>query len=33
MIAFYLNRIKLNKMTLADVPPKWKENVRKRLED
>lgn len=33
MINFYVNRIKQGKMTLEDVPEKWREQVRERLEN
>lgn len=32
MVNFYVNRIKKGKMTLDDVPEKWREAVRKALE-
>ena len=33
MISFYVNRIKQGKMTLEEVPEKWREQVRERLEN
>lgn len=33
MINFYVNRIKQGKMTLEDVPEKWREQVREKLEN
>ena len=33
MVAFYVKRIKAGKMTLEEVPPRWREDVRKALED
>jgi len=33
MINFYVNRIKQGKMTLEEVPEKWREQVRERLEN
>ena len=32
MVQFYVNRIKKGKMTLEEVPLKWREAVRKALE-
>lgn len=32
MIDFFLRRIKDNLMTVEDVPPLWREKVRKQLE-
>lgn len=32
MVEFYVNRIKKGKMTLEQVPPKWREAVREALE-
>ena len=32
MVKFYVNRIKNGKMTLDEVPPKWREAVRAELE-
>lgn len=32
MIDFFLRRIKNNLMTVEDVPPLWREKVRKQLE-
>lgn len=31
MVKFYVNRIKSGKMTLEDVPKKWKEKVEAEL--
>ena len=33
MVAFYVRRIKAGKMTLEEVPERWREAVRKALED
>lgn len=33
MINFYVQRIKQGKMTLEEVPQKWREAVRERLEN
>ena len=33
MVNFYVYRIKNEKMTLEDVPPKWREKVAERLEE
>lgn len=33
MINFYVNRIKQGKITIDDVPEKWREEVRKKLEN
>ena len=33
MINFYVNRIKQGKMTLEEMPEKWREQVRERLEN
>lgn len=33
MVAFYVKRIKEGKMTLEEVPERWREAVRKALED
>ena len=33
MINFYVNRIKQRKMTLEEVPEKWREQVRGKLEN
>ena len=33
MVAFYVNRIKKGKMTLENVPEKWREAVREALEN
>lgn len=33
MINFYVQRIKQGKMTLEEVPEKWREAVRERLEN
>lgn len=33
MINFYVNRIKQGKMILEDVPEKWREQVREKLEN
>lgn len=33
MINFYVNRIKQGKMTLEDVPERWREQVREKLEN
>ncbi len=32
MVKFYVNRIKAGKMTLEDVPTRWREAVREALE-
>ena len=32
MVQFYVNRIKKGKMTLEEVPMKWREAVREALE-
>ena len=32
MVEFYVTRIKLGKLTLADVPPRWREAVAAALE-
>lgn len=31
MVTFYVCQIKLNRMTIDDVPEKWREAVRKQL--
>lgn len=33
MVAFYVRRIKAGKMTLEEVPERWREEVRKALEE
>lgn len=33
MVNFYVRRIKQGKMTLDEVPEKWREDVRKALEE
>ena len=33
MVAFYVRRIKAGKMTLEEVPERWREAVREALED
>lgn len=33
MVEFYVMRIKAGKMKLEDVPPRWREAVRKALEE
>lgn len=33
MVAFYVRRIKAGKMTLEQVPERWREEVRKALEE
>ena len=33
MINFYVNRIKQGKMTIEEVPEKWREAVREKLEN
>ena len=33
MVSFYVRRIKEGKMTLEEVPERWREAVRKALED
>jgi hypothetical protein len=33
MINFYVNRIKQGKMTIDDVPERWREAVREKLEN
>lgn len=33
MISFYVNRIKMGKITIADVPERWREAVREKLEN
>lgn len=33
MVNFYVYRIKKGKMTLEDVPPKWREQVAEKLEE
>ena len=33
MINFYVNRIKQGKMTINDVPERWREAVREKLEN
>ena len=33
MINFYVNRIKQGKMTLEEVPEKWREQVREKIEN
>ena len=33
MVAFYVRRIREGKMTLEEVPERWREAVRKALED
>lgn len=32
MVQFYVCRIKLGRMTLEDVPKKWRDSVKARLE-
>lgn len=32
MVNFYVNRIKKGKMTIDDVPEKWRETVREALQ-
>lgn len=32
MVTFYVCQIKLNRMTIGDVPEKWREAVRKQLD-
>lgn len=32
MVNFYVNRIKRGKMTIEEVPERWREEVRKALE-
>lgn len=32
MVIFYVCQIKLNRMTIDDVPEKWREAVRKQLD-
>ena len=32
MVKFYVNRIKQGKMTLEEVPAKWRDDVRAELE-
>ena len=33
MINFYINRIKMGKITIDDVPERWREAVREKLEN
>lgn len=33
MINFYVNRIKQGRMTIDDVPERWREAVREKLEN
>ena len=33
MVNFYVYRIKNKKMTLEDIPPKWREKVAGKLEE
>lgn len=33
MINFYVNRIKQDKMTIDDVPERWREAVREKLDN
>lgn len=33
MVKIYVERIRAGKMTLAEVPARWREQVRKALED
>lgn len=33
MVKLYVERIKAGRMTLEDVPPRWREQVREALED
>lgn len=33
MVAFYVKRIRAGKMTLEEVPPRWREAVREALEN
>ena len=33
MVKIYVERIRAGKMTLAEVPVRWREQVRKALED
>lgn len=33
MVAFYVKRIKAGKMTIDEVPEKWREAVREALEE
>lgn len=33
MVKFYVLQIKMQKITLEDVPEKWREDVRKALEN
>lgn len=33
MVALYVKRIKAGKMTLEEVPERWREEVRKALEE
>lgn len=33
MVRFYVNRIKSGKMTLNDVPIRWRDAVRREMED
>lgn len=33
MVQFYVCRIKLGRMTLDDVPEKWRDAVRAKMED
>ena len=33
MVAFYVRRIKAGKITLEQVPERWREEVRKALEE
>ena len=33
MINFYVNRIKMGKITIDDVPERWREAVREKLDN
>jgi len=33
MVKFYVNRIRQGKMTIEEVPEKWREQVREKLEN
>lgn len=33
MINFYVNRIKMGKITIDDVPERWRESVREKIEN
>jgi hypothetical protein len=33
MINFYVNRIKMGKITIDDVPERWREAVREKIEN